>query len=151
MYKERENNFCWTASGGWKYRVWPMRYKACHQAHNAKVEMCAVFATRNSLKSQGRRKLLPPLATFVPYWKSCARGQGRQPSNPHSSSPLHRCSFPLIAVSSLGGFRTPAVVRVETFVAAGIRKPSQTRPFNDVRDDWLRIRISRTSLCGQES
>ncbi len=36
---------------------------------------------------------------------------------------------PFPAVSSLGGFRTPAVVRVETFVAAGVRKPSQERKF----------------------
>jgi hypothetical protein len=32
---------------------------------------------------------------------------------------------PFPAVSSLGGFRTPAAVRVETFVTAGVRKPSQ--------------------------
>src|ERR1700730_15108315 len=75
----------------------------------------------------GGESYFPPLATFVPYRKSCARGQGRQPSNPHSSSPLHRCSFPLIAVSSLGAFRTPAAVRVEPFVTAGIRKPSHER------------------------
>jgi Transposase zinc-binding domain len=32
------------------------------------------------------------------------------------------------AVSSLGGFRTPAAVRGKSFVTAGIRKPSQLRP-----------------------
>src|SRR5260370_40981265 len=37
--------------------VRPMRYKGCHQAHNAQVVMCALFATRNSLKLQGRRKV----------------------------------------------------------------------------------------------
>ena len=36
--------------------VRPMRYKGCHQAHNAQVELCALFTTRNSLKLQGRRK-----------------------------------------------------------------------------------------------
>jgi hypothetical protein len=28
----------------------PMRYRACNQAPNAEVEICAIFATRNSLK-----------------------------------------------------------------------------------------------------
>jgi len=37
--------------------VRPMRYKGCHQAHNAKVVICALFTTRNSLKLQGRRKV----------------------------------------------------------------------------------------------
>ena len=36
--------------------------------------------------------------------------------------------MPIPAVSSLGGFRTPAAVRVETFVTAGVRKPSQELP-----------------------
>jgi hypothetical protein len=36
--------------------VRPMRYKDYHQAHNPKVVICALFATRNSLKLQGRRK-----------------------------------------------------------------------------------------------
>ena len=30
-----------------------MRYKGCHQAHNAQVAMRALFTTRNSLKLQG--------------------------------------------------------------------------------------------------
>jgi hypothetical protein len=30
--------------------VRPMRYKGCHQAHNAQVVICALFTTRNSLK-----------------------------------------------------------------------------------------------------
>src|SRR5258708_29857072 len=33
--------------------VRPMRYKGCHQAHNAKVAICALFTTHNSLKLQG--------------------------------------------------------------------------------------------------
>ena len=124
MYKTNaKNNFCWTASGVLEISGQPMRYKACHQAHNAEVEMCAVFATRNPLKSQGRRKLLSPIATFVPYRKSCARGQGRQPSNPHSSSPLHRCRAHLIAVSSPGGFRTPAARVCPTAVSGRHPKP----------------------------
>jgi len=39
----------------------PMRYKGCHQAHNAKVVICALFTTRNSLKLQGRRKVFSPI------------------------------------------------------------------------------------------
>src|SRR5260370_41859450 len=39
----------------------PMRYKGCHQAHNAKVVICALFTTRNSLKLQGRRKVFSPM------------------------------------------------------------------------------------------
>ena len=35
--------------------VRPMRYKGCRQAHKAQVVTCALFATRNSLKLQGRR------------------------------------------------------------------------------------------------
>ena len=38
--------------------VRPMRYKGCHRAHNAQVVMCALFTTRNSLKLQGRRKVV---------------------------------------------------------------------------------------------
>jgi hypothetical protein len=41
--------------------VRPMRYKGCHQAHNAQVAICALFTTRNSLKLQGRRKVLSPV------------------------------------------------------------------------------------------
>src|SRR3984885_9236123 len=36
--------------------VRPMRYKGCHQAQNAKVVICALFTTPNSLKLQERRK-----------------------------------------------------------------------------------------------
>ncbi len=41
--------------------VRPMRYKGCPQAHNAQVVICALFTTRNSLKSQGRRKVFSPV------------------------------------------------------------------------------------------
>jgi len=41
--------------------VRPMRYKGCHQAHNAQVAICALFTTRNSLKLQGRRKVFSPV------------------------------------------------------------------------------------------
>src|SRR5665647_2141796 len=42
-------------------RSWPMRYKGCHQAHNAQVAICAFFTTRNSLKLHGRRKVFSPI------------------------------------------------------------------------------------------
>ena len=52
--------------------VRPIRYKGCRQAHNAQVVICALFTTRNSLKLQGRRKVVfHPFAKFVPYRKSC--------------------------------------------------------------------------------
>src|SRR6267142_1825158 len=41
--------------------VRPMRYKGCHQAHNAQVVICVLFTTRNSLKLQGRRKVFSPI------------------------------------------------------------------------------------------
>src|SRR6267154_1135303 len=41
--------------------VRPMRYKGCHQAHNAQVEICALFTTPNSLKLQERRKAFSPI------------------------------------------------------------------------------------------
>src|SRR4029077_18585760 len=45
--------------------------------------------------------------------------------NPHSCARGTAQRVPLPAVSSLGGFRTPAAVRGGTFVTAGVRKPSQ--------------------------
>src|ERR1700704_2508445 len=41
--------------------VRPMRHKGCHQAHNAKVAIFALFTTRNSLNLQGRRKVFSPI------------------------------------------------------------------------------------------
>ena len=41
--------------------VRPMRYKGCHQAHNAQVVICALFTTPNSLKLQERRKAFSPI------------------------------------------------------------------------------------------
>src|SRR5258708_3382 len=41
--------------------VRPMRYKGSHQAHNAKVAICALFTTHSSLKLQGRRKVFSPI------------------------------------------------------------------------------------------
>src|SRR5664279_1433964 len=41
--------------------VRPMRYEDYHQAHNAKVVICALFATPNSLKLQEQRKAFSPI------------------------------------------------------------------------------------------
>ena len=64
--------------------VRPMRYKGCHQAHNAQVVICALFTTRNSLKFRSGERCFHPFAKFVPYRKSCAHNRARQPSNPFS-------------------------------------------------------------------
>src|SRR5260370_37207489 len=41
--------------------VRPMRYRACNPAHNAEVEMWAIFVTRNSLKLHMMQKLFSTL------------------------------------------------------------------------------------------
>ena len=38
-----------------------MRFKDRYQAYNAEVEMCALFATRNSLKLQEMKKVFLPI------------------------------------------------------------------------------------------
>src|SRR5260370_20423107 len=38
-----------------------MRYKGCHEAHNAQVAICAFFTTPNPLKLQERRKAFSPI------------------------------------------------------------------------------------------
>src|SRR3984957_9065280 len=62
--------------------VRPMRYKCCHQANNAKVVICALFTTPNSLKLQELRK------AFSPTRKVRAISQKlyshSQPRNPNS-------------------------------------------------------------------
>jgi hypothetical protein len=43
-----------------KDRFTPMRFKDCREAHRARVVECAIFATRNSLKSQATPNLKSP-------------------------------------------------------------------------------------------
>jgi hypothetical protein len=50
IYKTSSKQFRWTLSRGNIVR--PMRYKGCHQAHNAQVAIGALFTTPNSLKLQ---------------------------------------------------------------------------------------------------
>ena len=75
----------------------------------------------------------------MPYRLSCALIQGQRSfkiasrwDRPGSQIPIAERGappdyVPLPAVSSLGGLRTPAAVRVETFVTASVRKPSQNK------------------------
>jgi hypothetical protein len=59
IYKTSSKQFRWTLSRGNIVR--PMRYKGCHQAHNAQVAIGALFTTPNSLKLQERRKAFSPI------------------------------------------------------------------------------------------
>jgi hypothetical protein len=62
--------------------VRPMRYKGCHQAHNAKVVICALFTTPNSLKLQERRKAFSPIRKVRAISQKLYSHS--QPPNPHS-------------------------------------------------------------------
>src|SRR6266699_3446282 len=58
------NSFRWTGSRSFralKYRFGPCASKVGIGAYNAEVEMCALFATRNSLKLQEVRKVFLPI------------------------------------------------------------------------------------------
>ena len=104
--------------------VRPIRYKGCHQAHNAQVVICAFFTTPNSLKLQERRKAFYPYAKFVPYRKSCAHNQARQLSDPFScaASYVPPSRFPPLEVC----VRRPRCAPRHRH-GAGIRKPSHNR------------------------
>src|SRR4029077_10224457 len=82
----------------------------------------------------------------------------RPSPNPHSCARGTAQRVPLPAVSSLGGFRTPAAVRGETFVTAGVRKPSHFRPSCAVPTDgslspvsFRARRMLLTAAFGQRS
>jgi hypothetical protein len=62
-----------------------MRHKNCHQAHNAKVVICALFTTPNSLKSQEPRKAFSPIRNR----KSCTRTHSRQIPAASDAPPRH--------------------------------------------------------------
>ncbi len=63
--------------------VRPMRYKGCHQAHNAKVAICALFTTHNSLKLQGRRKVFSPIRKVRAISQKLYSHSGTTAANPH--------------------------------------------------------------------
>ena len=108
--------------------VRPMRYKGCHQAHNAKVAICALFTTHNSLKLQGRRKVF-----FTHSQSSCHIAKVVLALRHDSRKSPSRLTRPLTtppAVSSIGGLRTPAPVSAappswgrhpQTFTGADVR------------------------------
>jgi len=93
--------------------VRPMRYKGCHQAHNAKVAICAILNNAYLAEITGAAKgVFTHSQKFVPYRKSCTPTHSRQIPIA-SDAPL--ATPP--AVSSIGGLRTPAVrVRRATFM-----------------------------------
>src|SRR5258708_21040216 len=62
--------------------VRPMRYKGCHQAHSAKVVICALFTTPNSLKLQERRKAFLPIRKVRAISQKLYRHS--QPPTPHT-------------------------------------------------------------------
>src|SRR4030088_2501821 len=67
----------------WQYLFGRCGTKGCHQAHNAKVVICALFTTRNSLKLQGRRKVFSPIRKVRAISQKLHRHSGGQPPNPH--------------------------------------------------------------------
>src|SRR6202023_4016805 len=83
-----------------------MRYKGCRQAHNAQVVICALFATRNSLKLQGRRKVFSPVRKVRAISQKLYSHSGTTAAK--SPSRLTRDLATPPAVSSFGGLRTPA-------------------------------------------
>src|ERR1700704_3345179 len=89
-------------------RVRPMRYKGCHQAHNAQVVICALFTTRNSLKLQGWRKAFSPIRKVRAISQKLYPHSGTTAVKSPERLTQHRARHP--AVSSLGGLRTPAPV-----------------------------------------
>jgi hypothetical protein len=78
-----------------------MRLKDYREAHRARVVECAIFATRNSLKSKAAQNMKSPFSNIRAiisklHWRS-------------APSVRHNARSP-IAGSFLGGFRTPATV-----------------------------------------
>ena len=63
--------------------VRPMRYKGCHQAHNAKVVICAILNNAYLAEITGAAKgVFTHSQKFVPYRKNLYSHS--QPPNPHS-------------------------------------------------------------------
>src|ERR1700732_4370160 len=59
IYKANSKQFRWTLSRGNICSTDTVQ--SCHKAHNAKVVICALFTTPNSLKLQERRKAFSPI------------------------------------------------------------------------------------------
>jgi hypothetical protein len=69
--------------------VRPMRYKDYDQAHNAKVVICALFATPNSLKLQEPRKAFSPIRKVRATSQKLARTHSRQIRTASDAPPRH--------------------------------------------------------------
>jgi hypothetical protein len=95
----------------------------------------AAFTTHQPYQSSTHRpadhKNASPLTRIVVLTAQSTLAADLSCGPPTANSPWqprgHRLIRPLPAVSSLGGFQTPAAVRVEMFVTAGVWKPSQLR------------------------
>jgi len=98
-----------------------MRRKARRDARHVEVVECALFATPNSLKSHAVKKLFYPFSNTHVISSKLWAHWGRTASQTHliSKSKVWQSSIlvsvrrtshvPLSAISSLGGFRTPAL------------------------------------------
>src|SRR5262249_44035643 len=72
--------------------------------------------------------------------------------NPHSKHAGTAQYVPFLAVSSLGGFQTPAAVRVGMFVTAGVWKPSHFLTFSSrPRDVCLSPKTRRERRRGEDA
>ena len=73
-----------------------MRYRACNQAHNAEVEIWAIFATRNSLKLHMMQKLFSTISNVRAITqKLCSQMTAAASVKPPiDQSPRHRHTFP---------------------------------------------------------
>jgi len=131
------NSFRWTGSRSFralKYRFGPCASKIGIGAYNAEVEMCALFATRNSLKLQEVRKVFLPIRNIhARTLKLCSRGANRPPlkfTNLQIArrrqipiEPAARPTYPFPRFPPLEAFgRRPPELAAPS-VVAGIRNP----------------------------
>ena len=85
-----------------------------------------ITQTSPPLKRATRHSSTEPQSTNAPRRLATTRAHHPPRPNPHSPGRTTNVSLP--AVSSLGGFRTPAAIPLgSALITAGIRNPSQTR------------------------
>src|SRR5258707_1512716 len=119
-----------------------MRYKGCHQAHNAKVVICAFFTTPNSLKLQERRKAFLPIRKVraiiakVVLALTAAKSPQRLTRHLATRPP----------VSFIVGFRTPDPVQAASSRSAVIRNPSQEQTH---APQQMTSQFRSTARCGR--
>jgi len=114
----------------WKYLSGRCGTKAAIRHITHKLQYVPFLQRATLWNYRGGERCFPPFAKFMPYRKSCALTQARQPSNPHSvwraTSP-HFPRFPPLEVC----VRRPRCAPLHLH-GAGIRKPSQKRTNADV-------------------